>query len=211
LYGEQRFSNAAESWRQAALLQHAPSHAFLSSMLFEGRPGVPEDEKRAFELASAGAVLRCPHSNGALGRCYVAAHDEAKGLALGRESAAAGSCFGQYVVAKCYHEGWGVAQDHAEAARWYRLAVEQGHAAAQNNFGIMFAKGQGVAQDHAEAARLYRLAAAQGHAGAQFNLGVSFANGEGVAQDEADAVRLYRLAAAQGQANAAAALKRLGM
>jgi len=33
LYGEQRFSEAAERWGRAALLRHAPSHAHLSDML----------------------------------------------------------------------------------------------------------------------------------------------------------------------------------
>jgi TPR repeat protein len=47
-----------------------------------------------------------------------------RGLALARESAAAGSSFGQFVVGRCYHAGWGVAQDHAEAVRWRRLAAE---------------------------------------------------------------------------------------
>jgi uncharacterized protein len=110
-------------------------------------------------------------AKGALGRCYVngwgAAEDEARGLALGRESEAAGSCFGQYAVIACYNNGLGgVAQDYAEAVRLYHLAVAQGHASAQNNLGDMFEKGQGVAQDRAEAIRLYRLAAAQGNANA---------------------------------------------
>jgi hypothetical protein len=109
LFGEQRFSEAAERWGQAALLQHGPSLAHLSSMLFEGRPGVAKDEKRAFQFASAGAALGCANSKGALGRCYVAgwgvAKDAARGLALGKESEAAGSCFGQFVVGRCYDAG----------------------------------------------------------------------------------------------------------
>ena len=178
LCGEHRFSEAAERWGRAALLQHATSHAHASSMLFEGRPGVAVDVKRAFELAAAGAALGCVHSKGALGCCLVTGagvvKDEARGLALGRESAAAGSCFGQHVVARCYQAGIGVAQDYAEAARLYRLAAAQGHALAQSNLGHMFHFSQGVAQDYAEAARLYRLAAAQGNAIAQSNLGYMF-------------------------------------
>jgi uncharacterized protein len=139
LYGEQRFSEAAERWGRAALLQHAPSHAHLSSMLIEGRPGVAVDMKRGFAFASAGAALGCTHSKDAFGRCYIGgygvAKDVARGLALGRESAAAGSCFGQFAVGKCYDEGLGVAQDYAEAVRLYRLAAAQGHAAAQSNLG----------------------------------------------------------------------------
>jgi hypothetical protein len=207
LYGEQRFSEAAERWGRAALLQHAPSHAHLSDMLFWGRPGVAKDVKRGFKLAAAGAALGCAHSKGVLGFCYVVgyavAEDAARGLALGRESEAAGSCFGQFVVGACYNVGCGgIAEDHAEAARLYSLAAAQGHATAQTDLGVMFENGDGVAQDYAEAVRLYRLAAAQGHADAQYFLGIMFERGKGVAQDYAEAVRLYSLAAAQGHADA---------
>ena len=104
LYGEQRFSEAAERWGRAALQQHGPSHAHLSDMLINGRAGVANDCKRAFEFATAGAALGCAHSKGVLGRCYIGGYgvrrDEARGLALGSESAVAGSCFGQYVVGR---------------------------------------------------------------------------------------------------------------
>jgi TPR repeat protein len=130
LYEQQRFSDAAKSWAQAALLQHAASHAFLSYMLIAGRHDVPKDRKRGFELAAAGAGMGCAHSKGALGCCYVlgdgVAQDVVKGLAPARESAAAGSCFGQFAVGCCYNYGLGVAQDRAEAVRLYRLAAAQG-------------------------------------------------------------------------------------
>jgi hypothetical protein len=70
LYGEQRFSEAAERWGRAALLQHAPSHAHLSDMLIHGRAGVAKNFKRGFAFAMAGAALGCAHSKGVLGRCY---------------------------------------------------------------------------------------------------------------------------------------------
>jgi TPR repeat protein len=204
LWEQRRFSDAAKSWGQAALLQHAASHAFLADVLIYDRQGVPFDEKRAFKLAAAGAAMGCAHSKGMLGDCLVTgavvAEDVGKGLALARESAAAGSCFGQCVVAGCYRAGEGVAQDNAEAVRWYRLAAEQGYAVAQFNLGVMFHHGLGVAHDNAEAVRLYRLAAAQGLASANFNLGTMFEYGRGVEQDCAEAVRLYGLAAAQGYA-----------
>jgi TPR repeat protein len=168
LYGEQRFSEAAERWGRAALQQHAPSHAHLSDMLIEGRESVDVDKRRAFELASAGAALGCAHSKGTLGRCYVGGHgvvkDEARGLALGRESSAAGSCFGQFVVGVYYRYGrrGSVAQDYTEAARLFHLAADQGHGLAQYSLGRMFEDGLGVAQDRAEAIRWHRLAAAHG-------------------------------------------------
>jgi hypothetical protein len=87
LYEQRRYNDAAKSWGQAALLQHGASHAFLSNMLFDGRQDLAQDEKRAFELAAAGAAMGCAHSKGVLGRCLISgsgvAQDEAKGLALG--------------------------------------------------------------------------------------------------------------------------------
>ncbi len=51
--------------------------------------------------------MGCAHSKGALGRCLAngagVAEDVGRGLALARESAAAGSSFGQFVVGRCYY------------------------------------------------------------------------------------------------------------
>ncbi len=204
LYREQCFSEAAERWGRAVLLQHAPSHAHLSIVLFEGRPGVVRDHTRAFALATAGTALGCAHSKGALAACYNGGYgvatDEVRGLELGRESAAAGSCFGQIEVGWCYKEGCGgVAKDYAEAARLYRLAADQGHAVAQYNLGLMFHEGRGVAQDYAEAMRLQRLAADQGDVDAQLYMGNMLRQHPGVV-NYAEATRFYRLAADQGNA-----------
>jgi uncharacterized protein len=154
LCGEQRFSEAAERWGRAALLQHAPSHAHLSDMLILGRQGVAKDVKRGFAFAAAGAALGCAHSKGLLCRCYVrgdgVAVDVARGLALGRESAAAGSCFGQYVIGACYRTGsGGFAEDDAEAARLYRLAAEQGYASAQYKLDELESKSRKRAREGA--------------------------------------------------------------
>ena len=206
LYREQRYRDAAERWGQAALLQHAPSYSHLSNMLLCGRPGVPVDLKRAFLLASAGAALGCAHSKGVLGWCYSVgfgvATDCARGLALGKESAEAGSCFGQFLVGSCNMSGaCNVAQDYAAALQLFRLASAQGHAESQQYLAKMFTLGQGVARDYAKAFELYRLAAAQGNAFAQYELGFMLAKGQGSAQDDAEAVRMFRLAAAQGIAH----------
>jgi TPR repeat protein len=213
LYREQRFSEAAERWGRAALLQHAPSHAHAANMLCYGRPGLPKDLKRAFQFMSAGAALGCAHSKGLLGRCYVwgfgTAQDLTRGLALGRESEAAGSCFGQFAVGWCYRRGWGVVQDDQEAVRLWRLAAAQGHAVAQNNVAAMCREGKVIAQDFAEAVRLYSLAAAQGHADACNALGCMFEKGQGAEQNDAEAVRLYRLAAAQGHTDACNSLGKM--
>jgi TPR repeat protein len=222
LCGQQRYSDAAERWSQAALLQHGPSHAYLSDMLLDGRPHLANDAKRAFQVASAGAALGCAHSKGALGRCLVTAlstgevDQDAKlkkrarmhGLALGRQSAAAGSCFGQTVVGLCYRAGLSVSKDKAEAVRLFRLAAAQGHAEAQYSLGNMFLTGKGVRRDDEQAVRLFRLAAVQGHANAQYSLGGMLGNGRGVALDRAEGMQWLRMAAAQGHS---AAIMAIGM
>ena len=42
-----------------------------------------------------------------------------------------------------YDDGQGVAQNYAEAARWYRKAADQGNASAQLNLGVSYYDGQG--------------------------------------------------------------------
>ena len=43
----------------------------------------------------------------------------------------------------------------------YRLAADQGHAAAQFNLGVMYANGEGVPQDYVKAHMWFNLAGAQ--------------------------------------------------
>ena len=59
-----------------------------------------------------------------------------------------------------YSFGYGVPQDYAEAAEWYRKTAEQGETKAQNSLGISYWRGQGVAQDYIQAHMFANLAAA---------------------------------------------------
>jgi TPR repeat protein len=73
----------------------------------------------------------------------------------------------QYRNGIMYYLGEDVPQDYEEAAKWFRLAADQGDADAQCYLGDMYAKGCGVPQDGEVAARWYRLAADQRHAEAR--------------------------------------------
>ena len=94
----------------------------------------------------------------------------------------------------------GVAQDDAEAVKWYLLAAEQGSAIGQADLGTMYDNGEGVGQDDVEAVKWFRLAPSS-YAIGQANLGSMYENGRGVAQDDVEAVKWYRLAAEQGDAD----------
>jgi TPR repeat protein len=47
-----------------------------------------------------------------------------------------------------YHEGQGMSQNYAEAAKWLRLAAEQGYVVAESDLAVMYEMGQGVAQNY---------------------------------------------------------------
>jgi TPR repeat protein len=87
-------------------------------------------------------------------------------------------------------------RDIVMAAKCYRLAAVQGHAAAQYNLGVLYTIGQGVPRDDAKAAKWYRLAADQSVAAAQYSLGLKYDNGRGVPQDFVPAHLWLDLAAA---------------
>ncbi len=93
-----------------------------------------------------------------------------------------------------------------EAARFYRIAADQGVATAMYNLARMFDKGRGVARNMAEAAAWYEKAANAGHTAAQASLGTLYEFGEGVPVNLAEALRLYRLAADKGEGHAMTSL-----
>ena len=143
-----------------------------------------------------------------------------------RALAEQGDAEAQLDLGEAYAYGRAVAQDGAEALRWYRMAADQGHAFGQYGLGVMYAgepcteadadaPGRevqpaiealpwntcpfpGVLQDFVEAERWFRLAAGQGNGAAQVVLGRMYADGRGIPPDEAEAVRWFRLAADQG-------------
>jgi hypothetical protein len=100
----------------------------------------------------------------------------------------------QSVLGICYQDGYGVAQDYAEAVKWYRRAAALGDASAQSSLGFCYEYGYGVAQDYAEAIKWYHKAAAQGNVIAQCAIGFRYEYGRGVPQDYRQAHMWYNLA-----------------
>jgi TPR repeat protein len=81
-----------------------------------------------------------------------------------RPLAEQGDPLAQTLLGYMCSSGDGVAEDQAEAVRWYLLAAERGYSSAQYNLGLMFADGAGVPQDDLQALMWFSLAAAQGDA-----------------------------------------------
>jgi TPR repeat protein len=70
------------------------------------REGVAQDKVRSMQLLQEGARLGCSHCKGILGGCFLFGEgvdgDHVRGSELLKESIAAASCYGQYVLALCH-------------------------------------------------------------------------------------------------------------
>lgn len=98
-----------------------------------------------------------------------------------RARADAGEVEAQFELARRYTTGAnGTPKDAAEAARWFRLAAEQGSPHAQVNLAGIYEEGRGVPRDDAEAVNWLVKAADQGHPRATYKLGERFHQGRGV-------------------------------
>ena len=72
-----------------------------------------------------------------------------------------GSAQAQYALGTLYRYGQGVAQDDAEALRWWRRAAELGVIDAQFALGNIHAGGAGIARDNVQAYMWYDITAQQ--------------------------------------------------
>lgn len=117
-------------------------------------------------------------------------------------AAAGGDMFAAFYLGRLYETGTLVSHDYAQAAKYYRIAAEKGHAAAQNNMGFLFERGYGVNRDFGEAEKWFRRAADQGLALGEANLGWMYYSGRGLERDRDRAEFWFRRAADQGLAYA---------
>lgn len=157
-------------------------------------------------------------------RLAAARGDYATAVRHWRHLADGGDSVAQFNLGFSFAQGQGVPQDKVQAARWYRLAAEQGHADAQYRLGQLASEyaadiepyaettGEGVEdaktrrKDASEdATDWFRMAAEQGHADAQFALGQRYRHsgygigGKGASEDDyGEAAKWYRAAAMQG-------------
>lgn len=114
----------------------------LGLLYYTGK-GVPENERKAFDLLLKAA--RQKH--------YDAAYQLGNLLAFGQDAPKI------------------VADPDVEAARWYYEAATNGHADAQYSLGLLFLTGKGVVKDTKEATHWIQQAAKNGHKEAQSHLG----------------------------------------
>lgn len=100
----------------------------------------------------------------------------------------------QYKVGLLYFES----RNLFEAARYFKLAADQGNADAQFRLAALHCSGMGVPKNLDECMRLNRLAADAGVTKAEVYLATRYLMGDGIPQNHPEAVRLAGLAAAKG-------------
>lgn len=104
----------------------------------------------------------------------------------------------QFAIGKCYHYGFGVDKNGAEAVKWLSKSADQGNANAQAELAGMYHDGDAVSQDYSKAYTLYERSAAAGCLPGIIGLGNVLYDGEGVAKDVERALALFRVAADMG-------------
>lgn len=102
-----------------------------------------------------------------------------------------GNAVAQYELAMAYEHGVGVETSATKALEYYRLAANQGHAAAQNEVGNSF-HGQGR---FVEALPWYEKSSEGGDFWGIHNLAYLYDQGRGVVTNEEKAISLYQRAA----------------
>jgi hypothetical protein len=179
------YERAFREWKAAADAGQAEAQFDLGVLYAKGL-GVPRDQNEAANWYRKSAEQGNAEAEFALGQMY------SRGWGVPRDVADAIRWF---EMANSLDsdgpptdwmtlEGFGVAQDPQQAAYWYRLAADKGHAEAQFNLGRLYAGGKGVKRDEEQAARWVSASATQGYAPALADLGKRFAAGNGVAQDD---------------------------
>ena len=113
------------------------------------------------------------------------------------------------LIGEIYAQGLAVRPDPGEAARWDKLASEQGNREATFSYALALLTGNGVPTDRKAAQALFEKAAAQGHAGALYNLGVMAIQGDGKTHDFTLGAVFFQRAAEAGDVDALFALATL--
>src|SRR5580658_477372 len=84
------------------------------------------------------------------------------------------------VIASAYFLGYGVAENHSLATKWFQIGAGQGNSIAAFMLGAAYYNGDGTAADPLAAAFWWRIAAEKGNAGAQAAFGDAYCLGIGV-------------------------------
>jgi hypothetical protein len=121
-----------------------------------------------------------------------------------RKAAVQGDLNAQFSIGQDYLDGKGIEpqlpvnERLSKAARWFRRAAENGHAASQYRLATLYELGQGAPKDVAESMIWYERAAEKGHVKAMHNLAVLAITGNGKSANYLTAAKWFARAAEHG-------------
>lgn len=199
------YASAAKAYQRAIAEGHIEAQGELAFLYFRGR-GVPQDYEKAVSLheelverfgeRAYGYNMAVLYFYAPAGKDQALRHKEA--FRLFKNEVAGNKDIAQSALGECYEHGVGVTRNYAEAAKWYKLAADQGLADAQFLLGELYRRGLGVKRDYKEALRLFEQASnlklAWGHRG----VAGALYRGEGVERDYERALEMYTEAAQGG-------------
>ena len=93
-------------------------------------------------------------------------------------------------------------KEYRQAAKYYKIAAEQGYSEAQLDLGYLYKEGLGLTKDLKEASKWYKLAANQGLPEAQYQISHMYFLGDGVTSSLSETIKWLRKSADQGYAAA---------
>ncbi len=129
---------------------------FLVGRCYQSGVVGAQDKAKAEAAYTRAAEMGFSKSKCALGQMLMAEPQRAEhGVALCKQAATAGDAEAQSVVGNAYFSGAAVKQDHAEARKWYEMAVKQQDLNAARRLGEMYARGDGGKKDPKKAMELW--------------------------------------------------------
>jgi TPR repeat protein len=194
------YAKAFQEWKASADAGHAEAEFDLGLLYAQGL-GVKRDLTEAVKWYRKAAEQGNAEAEFALGQMY------SRGWGVPRDTADAMRWMQMANAVDsdgpptdwALIEGYGLQQDQEQAAYWYKLAADKGHAEAQFNLGRLYATGKGVKHDEEQAMNWIRASASQGYAPAQARLGARYATGLGLPQDDKRAYFWLTLAFLHGE------------
>ena len=183
---------ASKPTRQAssAPVSHVPPAMAASRAPMHETTAPAERSSSASAAASEVTATTCAAAYGA--------HEWNDAVSVCRREAQAGSASAQRNLGVMYDAGFGVAQDHVEAARWFSRAAAAGSRDAAYQLGMMYWEGRGLPRDAHQAVRWLQQSALQGDPNGEAMLGFAYETGSGVAKSFSQAMSWFRKAAEHG-------------
>ena len=196
-YNAENYTEAVDLYLKAAEQNHAAAQNMLGRCYEQGY-GVKQREDEAEKWYRKAADQGYVSAQWNLANIYYNRKDYKETFKLYTLAAEQNHAASQYMLGRCYWEGYSCEQSYDEAAKWYRKAADQGHVYAQWNLADIYYD----RKDYKEAFKFYTLAAEQNYAAAQNMLGLCYGHGYGCEQSYLKAANWYRKAADQGYASA---------